>query len=78
MKNKNYDFDYSKLAGRIVEIFGNRSKFAEHIGKPVSYVSILVNGKRLFDQETIFLWTESLRIDNNEIPEYFFKKKVCE
>lgn len=77
MKNRKYDFDYSKLSGRIVEIFGNRSKFAEHFGKPCSYVSNLLGGKVLFSQDTIILWADSLQIGNDEIADYFLEERFA-
>lgn len=72
------EFDYSKLSGRIVEKFGNRRKFAEALGRQSGYVSTMLKGKAFFNQETIYLWAESLQIETEDIPEYFFKRKVCE
>ena len=73
-----YQFDTSKLKGRIVEIYGTQLKFAEVVGNSVSYISQVMNGKAYLDQPTIDKWSTALRIDVDDIGTYFFVPKVHE
>ena len=68
-------YDYSKLKGRITEVFGSRKEFALYLGKTDSYVSKVLNNKIKFTQENIDIWADALRIDYKEIGKYFFRKK---
>lgn len=71
-------FDRRRLAGRIVEKFGTRRKFAEAAGIPASSVSCKLNGKTKITADDIYLWISAdlLDIPLPEIPEYFFKPEV--
>ena len=73
-------FDTSKLRGRIIEKFGSQGAFASAVGRSVSFVSQYLNGKNNvdLDQTTIDKWAEALDISFDEIPVYFFTKKVHE
>lgn len=71
-------FDTSKLRGRIVEVFGSQNEFAAAAGCSVSFLSQYLNGKKILDQKTIEKWCEALRIESQEIPAYFFTKRVHE
>lgn len=56
-------FDYQKLAGRIVEKFGTRREFAEAVGSPESTVSRKLNGKTKISLEDIHLWSSADLLD---------------
>lgn len=73
-----YNYDTSKLRGKIIEKFGSQKKFAEASQNSVSYISQYLNGKIYLDQVTIERWAELLDISTEEINKYFFKKKVHE
>lgn len=65
-------YNYSKLLGRIVELVGTQSKFAETIGLSERSVSMKLNGKVGWKQAEIAKACEVLRIAPDEIPSYFF------
>ena len=69
-------YDSSKLRGRIVEKFGSQSAFAEAAHRSISFVSQYLNGKVYLDQRMIEEWAVLLDISNDEIPVYFFTKRV--
>ena len=69
-------YDYSKLEGRIVEIFGTQSKFAKEMGISEHSMSMKLNNKKSFKQPEIHLAIILLRLTEYDIPDYFFKKKV--
>lgn len=69
-------YDYSKLKGKITEVFGTQGKFAIALNKPNSYVSKYLNGKATFTQNTILIWAEKLGISADLIGDYFFALKV--
>ena len=62
-------YDYSKLAGRIVEKFGTQYNFAIAMGLSERTISLKMNGK--------VSWKDT---ETNFIHLYFFKEKVhvCE
>ena len=73
-------YDTSKLRGRIIEKYGSQNAFAVAVGRSISFVSQYLNGRNNvdLDQPTIEKWAYALDISFNEIPVYFFKKKVHE
>ena len=72
-------YDTSKLRGRIIEKFGSQNSFAEAVNRSTSFVSQYLNGKNInLDQPTIDKWAAILEISFDDIPVYFFKKKVHE
>ncbi len=71
-------YDSAKLRGRIVEKYGSQTAFAEAAHRSISFVSQYLNGKTYLDQRIIDEWAVLLDIPNNEIPDYFFTKKVHE
>lgn len=70
------EFDYSKLLGKIVEIFGTQSKFAESIGLSERTVSLKLNNRIPWKQNEIRNSCEVLRIPAVEVGLYFFVQKV--
>lgn len=69
-------FDYSKLRGKIREIYGTQTEFANALG--ISHVSLSarLNNKIGFDQSEMVKAAELLGISQEEIQCYFFKKKI--
>lgn len=67
---------FAKLRGRIVEIFGTQSRFAENIG--VSEVTVInkLNGKYDFSLNDIIAWANALQISKDDIGAYFFADKL--
>lgn len=69
-------YDYSKLIGRIVELFQTRKNFATTMGMSVSALSNKLHGATSFSQDEIFRAIDILRIKPEEIQDYFFTQKV--
>ena len=69
-------YDYSKLRGKIVEVYGGIGKFAEAYGWSLKTTSFKMNNRIAWTQTDIAKACELLGIENNEINEYFFKVKV--
>lgn len=63
---------YSKLRGRIVEIFGNQRAFAKEIGLSEQSVTSKLNERSDFSQDDIIKWCELLKIEAKDIGDYFF------
>ena len=71
-------FDYSKLKGRIREIFNTQSAFAEAMGMSTTSLSAKLNNKIEFSQKEMDKASDLLKIKKEEIPVYFFTPKVQE
>lgn len=69
-------YDYKKLAGRIVEIFGTQGKFAEAMHKSERTISLKMNNRIDWTQEEMVLASDVLNFPLSEIPDYFFKYEV--
>jgi transcriptional regulator with XRE-family HTH domain len=69
-------FDYSKLRGKIKEVFGTQDKFAERLGIGRVSLSQRLNNLLEFTQKEILQACELLHIPIEQMPEYFFKEKV--
>ncbi len=69
-------FDYSKLRGRIREIFNTEERFAKEMNLSTVSLSFKLNGKREWTQQEINRACEILSLEREDIPEYFFKLKV--
>lgn len=67
-------YDYSKLKGRIVEIYGTQGNFAEALGIAKTTLSLKLGNRREFTQKEITRAIMILYIEN-PIP-YFFTKEV--
>lgn len=66
------DFEYRKLRGRIVEMFGTYGSFADKINVSMVTVSNKLRGVTQFSQDDIVLWCEALEIPLDESGVYFF------
>lgn len=69
-------FDYSKLRGRVVEIFNTQSCFADAMGWSERTLSLKMNGLRPWKQPDICKAIRLLRLTADDIPAYFFESKV--
>lgn len=69
-------FDYSKLRGKIREIFKTQDEFAKAIGLSNTSVSAKLNNKVEWTQQEINKASEVLKISESEIFAYFFTEKV--
>lgn len=70
------EFDYSKLKGKIKEIYGTQTEFANAIGLSFVSVSKKLNNLRQFKQSDIAKISRVLNIAEEDIPIYFFTPKV--
>lgn len=68
-------YDYSKLKGRIIEICGSQSVFAEKMGLSEHTISKKLNGDRTFKQPDIEKAIKILNLTKKDIPSYFFNQK---
>lgn len=69
-------FDFSKLRGRIKEVFGTEKAFAEAMEIPASGISARLNGLVHFDGPEMHRAKELLGITDEEFVVYFFTPKV--
>ena len=69
-------YDYSKLNGKIKEVFGTQAKFALAMGLSERSLSIKMNSLRPWKQPEIILACTLLDIPIDSIGIYFFKIKV--
>ena len=69
-------FNYDKLLGRIVEIYGNQSNFAKDMKLSERSVSLKLNNVRRWKDVEIKLAMELLKIPVNKVHLYFFNQQV--
>lgn len=69
-------FDYSKLRGRIVEVFGNQKNFSKAYGISENTMSLKMSNNVRFTSDDIIRISEMLNIPKEEIGSYFFTKEV--
>lgn len=69
-------YNYSKLSGRIIEIFETRYKFAKAMGWSERTLSLKMSGKSDWKQIDICKAIKLLHLSEDDIPEYFFKINV--
>ncbi len=65
-------YDFRKLRGKIVEVFGNQYLFAEKMGWSERTCSLKLNGKIYWKQDEITRACKLLDICNSELQTYFF------
>lgn len=70
------EFDYSKLLGKITEVYRTQSRFSKDMGLSERSVSMKLNGCRKWKQDEMARACELLHIPLSEIPLYFFTVKV--
>lgn len=64
--------NYSKLRGRIIEMFGSQQAFAKHLGVTEQTVTAKLNGRSRFTQDDIIAWCNALDIEAESVGDYFF------
>lgn len=69
-----FEYDYSSLRGRIVEILGSNKKYAEALDISERSLSLKLNNKVRFTQNEIMKSCDILHLE--ELKPYFFKLKV--
>ena len=69
-------FDYSKLEGKITEVYKSNYKFAEALGISKASISAKLNNKVDFTQSEIRKSIILLKIPENEVSLYFFNRLV--
>lgn len=69
-------YDYSKLKGKIVEVYGTQERFAEALGVSRATLSQKMRGANMFNQDEIYRTMLMLKL-KNPTP-YFFTKKVSQ
>ena len=73
---ENMAYDFSKLVGKITEVFSTQAKFADAMGLSERTVSLKLNGKVEWKQSEIFKTCELLGVPLSQIPAYFFSAEV--
>ena len=69
-------YDYSKLRGKIKEIYNTQDAFAEKLGIGRVTLSSRLNNSSDFSQTEMFKACRLLSIDLKEVSAYFFTLKV--
>jgi hypothetical protein len=70
------EYDYSKLCGRIKEVFGTQEAFAKEIQMSATTLISKLSNKVKFRQDEIERSMKALKLNRKLIPLYFFKRKV--
>lgn len=73
---KKLEYDYSKLNGKIREVYGKCAAFAAAMGLSERSLSLKLNNKVGWKQREMDLAIELLGIVASEIGVYFFTRKV--
>ncbi len=74
--NGRYDYDYSKLKGKLREKGYTYKNFAYILGISETSVSERMNNNAQFTQEEIGITVANLGIDSSKIKEFFFTHRV--
>lgn len=69
-------FNYNKLRGRIVEIYGSQIEFAKAMQWSERTLSLKMNGKIPWKQTDIVNAVRLLGLSESDIQEYFFSVEV--
>lgn len=69
-------FNYNKLKGRIVEVFGSQIEFAKAMGWSGRTLSLKLNGKVSWKQSDIMKAISLLQLTEDDIQDYFFAIEV--
>lgn len=69
-------FNYSKLKGKIIEVFGSQSEFAKAMDWSERTLSLKMNGKVPWKQPDILKAISLLNLSESDIQEYFFTMEV--
>lgn len=69
-------FDYSKLLGKIKEVFGTQERFARAMGLSYASINKKLNNKVQWTQYEMSRALKLLGIEDKETAVYFFTPKV--
>jgi len=69
-------FNYSKLRGKIKEMYGTQQAFSEALGVSSVSVSDKLNNKTSFSQPEIMKSVQILKIEPEHMRAYFFTPEV--
>lgn len=69
-------YDYSKLRGKIREVFKTQDEFARNLGIGRVALSKRLNNQADFSQDEMHKSCDLLGIDREDIPAYFFTVEV--
>lgn len=69
-------FDYSKLRGKIIEVFGTQYNFAKEMKWSERTLSLKMRGLVPWKQSDICKAIELLHLTESDISTYFFTPKV--
>lgn len=70
------EFDYSKLRGKIREVFSTQEQYANSMDLSETSITNKLNNNSYFTQAEIIKSIDLLKIDVNEIGAYFFTLKI--
>ena len=70
------DYDYSKLNGKIKEVYGTQAKFAEAMGMGKTALNFKLNNKSEWSQDEMESAMDLLKIPRTSVRTYFFTHKV--
>lgn len=76
--NEEFIYDYSKLRGKIKEIFGTQTAFAAEIPMNEATLSNKLNNNVEFTQKEMNRTCDLFNEPYSMIPTYFFNRKVQE
>ena len=68
-------YDFSKLRGKIIEVFGKQEAFARALGMSERSLSLKLNNERYFKPPEISKAIALLGLDAVDIPKYFLRQK---
>ena len=69
-------FNYNKLRGKIVEIYGSQIEFAKAMKWSEKTLSLKLNGKVPWKQTDSMTAVQLLRLSESDIQDYFFAVEV--
>lgn len=70
------EFNYAKLRGKIVEVYGTQKGLSKAIGISEHTISSKLNNKNYWTQSEITKMCELLNISSAEITAYFFTPEI--
>ena len=69
-------FNYNKLRGKIVEIYGSQIEFAKAMKWSEKTLSLKLNGKVPWKQTDIMTAVQILGLSESDIQDYFFAVEI--
>ena len=69
-------YSYSKLRGRIVEMYGSQREFSKAVNLSEQSITAKLNSRSDFSQDDIIQWSNVLQIGLVDIGPYFFNQEL--